>query len=186
VEILKQLECAFDTTGRIVAGVRPDQLSEPTPCKEWDVRTLLGHVTGVVTRFGSTARRESPPDQEPTDEIADDYAGAFRAAAESTLAAWASPGALDGTCRLPIGLELPATAAASINVVDTLVHGWDMASATGQSVTIDPALAAAALEFCQQAITDDIRNSGSFGPILPVADDAPPTDRLVGFLGRQP
>ncbi len=191
MEILEQLEGAFGTTGRIVAGIQPDQLSEPTPCKEWDVRTLLGHTTGVLTRFGWTARRESPPEDAVTDaiadeEVADDFAAAYRAAAASTLAAWARPQALEGTCRLPIGMEIPAPAAAGINVVDTLVHGWDLARATGQALTIDPALATAALEFCRSAITDDIRDRGAFGPIVPVPDDATPTDQLVGFLGRQP
>ncbi|TMM14883.1 MAG: TIGR03086 family protein [Actinobacteria bacterium] len=186
MEILEQLEGAFGTTERIVAGIRPDQLSEPTPCKEWDVRTLLGHTTGVLTRFGWTARRERPPEDGVTDALAEDFAAAYRAAAASTLAAWAAPGALEGTCRLPIGVEIPAPAAAGINVVDTLVHGWDLARATGQARTIDPALATAALEFCRSAITDDIRERGAFGAIVPVPDDATPTDRLVGFLGRQP
>jgi uncharacterized protein (TIGR03086 family) len=186
VEILEQLEGAFGSTGRIVAGIRPAQLSEPTPCKEWDVRTLLGHTTGVITRFGWTARRESPPEEASTDKVAEDFADAYRAATASTLAAWARPQALEGTCRLPIGMELPAPVAAGINVTDTLVHGWDLARATGQTLTIDPALAAATLEFCRSAITDDIRKGGAFGPIVPVSDDASPTDQLVGFLGRQP
>jgi uncharacterized protein (TIGR03086 family) len=184
--MLEQLEGAFGSTGQIVAGIRPAQLSEPTPCKEWDVRTLLGHTTGVVTRFGWTARRESPPEDARTDEVADDFTGAYRAATASTLAAWAAPRALEGTCRLPIGMELPAPVAAGINAVDTLVHGWDLARATGQAMTIDPALATAALEFSRSAITDDIRNGGAFGPVVPVSDDASPSDRLVGFLGRQP
>jgi uncharacterized protein (TIGR03086 family) len=186
VEILEQLDGAFGSTGRIVAGIRPAQLSEPTPCKEWDVRTLLGHMTGVVTRFGWTARRESPPEDAPTDEVADDFPAAYRATAASTLAAWAAPHALEGTCRLPIGMELPAPVAAGVNVTDTLVHGWDLARATGQALTIDPALASAVLEFCRSAITDDIRQHGAFGPIVPVADDGSPSDQLVGFLGRQP
>jgi uncharacterized protein (TIGR03086 family) len=184
--MLEQLEGAFGSTERVVAGIRPAQMSEPTPCKEWDVRTLLGHTTGVVTRFCWTARRESPPEDAGADEVADDFAGAYRAAAASTLAAWAAPHALEGTCRLPIGMELPAPVAAGINAVDTLVHGCDLARATGQPLTIDPALATAALEFCRSAITDDIRHRGAFGPIVPVSDDASPSDRLVGFLGRQP
>jgi uncharacterized protein (TIGR03086 family) len=77
--------------------------------------------------------------------------------------------------------------AAGINAVDTLVHGWDLARATGQDSTLDAALATAALEFCRPAITDEIRaGRGAFAAIVPVADDASPTDRLVGFLGRQP
>src|SRR6266576_3054643 len=102
--MLEQLEGAFGSTGRIVAGIRPAQLSEPTPCKEGDVRTLLSHTTGVVSRFGWTARRESPPEDAGTDEVADDFAGSYHAATASTLAAWSAPHALEGTCRLPIGM----------------------------------------------------------------------------------
>jgi len=186
VEILEQLERAFGSTGRIVAGIRPTQLSEPTPCKEWDVGAVLAHATGVISRFRSTALRESPPSEMGDDRVADDFVGAYRAAAESTLAAWSRPQALEGTCRLPIGMEVPARAAAGINTVDALVHGWDLARATGQDPTLDPALATAALEFCRLAITDDIRARGAFAAIVPVSDEATPTDRLVAFLGRQP
>jgi uncharacterized protein (TIGR03086 family) len=83
-------------------------------------------------------------------------------------------------------MELPAPIAAGINVTDTLVHGWDLARATGQAMTIDPALASVVLEFCRSAITDDIRKGGAFGSIVPVAARASPSDHLVGFLGRQP
>jgi uncharacterized protein (TIGR03086 family) len=187
VEILEQLEGAFDTTERIVAGIRPEQLSEPTPCKEWDVRTLVDHTTTVLTRFRSTALRQPPPEGAATGDADDDFIGAYRAAAGSTLAAWSGPGALEGNCQMPFGAEWPATTAAGINVTDTLVHGWDLAKATGQDPALDPALAAAVLEFCRTAITDEIRaGRGAFGPMVPVPDDASATDRLVGFLGRQP
>jgi uncharacterized protein (TIGR03086 family) len=187
VEIVEQLRGAFDATGRIVAGIRPEQLSEPTPCKEWDVRTVVDHTTTVLTRFRSTALRQPPPEAGPTGDAGDDFVGDYRAAADSALAAWTSPGALEGNCRMPFGAEWPATTAAGINVTDTLVHGWDVAKATGQDATLDPALAAAVLEFCRVTITDELRaGRGAFGPVVPVADDASPTDRLVAFLGRQP
>jgi uncharacterized protein (TIGR03086 family) len=184
MEILEQLEGAFRSTGRVVAGIRPAQLNEPTPCKEWDVRALLDHTIGVVTRFRLTALRQ--PQGDAPAAVGEDFLGEYRAATEATLAAWAGRGPLEGTCLLPIGTEIPARAAAGINAVDTLVHGWDLAKATAQPVEIDPALADAALEFCRSFVTDEIRNRGAFGPIVPVADDASATDRLAGFLGRQP
>lgn len=188
MEILKQLEGAFDSTGRIVAGIQPGQLSEPTPCKEWDVRALLEHTIGVINRFRSTALRE--PHSEATllvrDDVGDDFIASYRTAADATLAAWSKPGALEGMARLPVGSEMPAPVAAGINVTDTLVHGWDLAKATGQQVVIDPALVEAALEFSRSFVTDEIRTRGAFGPVVPVPDEASATDRLVGFLGRQP
>jgi uncharacterized protein (TIGR03086 family) len=188
MEILEQLEGAFDSTGRIVGRIQPAQLSEPTPCKEWDVRALLEHATGVINRFRSTALREPAGDAPPSfrDDLGDDFFASYRTAANAALSAWSRAGALEGTCRSPAGTEIPAPVAANINFVDTLVHGWDMAKATRQQFAIDPALAEAALEFCGSFVTDEIRNRGAFGPIVPVADDASATDRLVGFLGRQP
>jgi uncharacterized protein (TIGR03086 family) len=183
VEILKQLEGAFDTTGRIVAGVRPDQLSEPTPCKEWDVRAVLAHATTVLVRFRAVALREPLP--EPTTEQPEDFVSAYRAAAESALAAWTSPGALEGTCRMPFGAEWPATTAAGVNATDILVHGWDLAKATGQPADLDGRLAAHVLGFAEQALTPQTR-APRIGPALTVAADASVTDRLVAFLGRQP
>jgi uncharacterized protein (TIGR03086 family) len=67
------------------------------------------------------------------------------------------------------------------------VHGWDLAKALNVDPTLDPALAAAALEVAKQIVTDDRRGPGKgFGPALAAPAGASPTDALVAFLGRRP
>ena len=181
------LDGAFDETGRIIAGVDAMQLGAPTPCSEWDVRALINHVTSVVARMRfSAARAAATPGLEDEDFVANDPGPIFQRVAAATLAAWSEPGALDGTCVLPTGRDVRADVAARVNFVDTLVHGWDLAVATGQDATIDPALAGAALEFSQGFVTDELRGPGRpfRAPVAPPVG-ASPTDELVAFLGRR-
>jgi len=184
MDTLKLLARTFESTGRIVAGVRPDQMGAPTPCREWDVRALLDHAIGVIAGFAAAAAGEDPSGEPPT--IGHNPQPAFDTAARATLDAWHRPGALEGMCTIAHGITVPAQVAAGINLIDTLVHGWDLARATGQDSSLDPELATAALEISRQVVTDDIRTSGAFGPAVPVADAASPTEALVAFLGRHP
>ena len=184
MDTLKLLERTFESTGQTLAAVGPDQLSDPTPCPEWDVRALLDHVIGVVAGFGAAAARESAPPA-PV-EVGDEPLAVYQSVARDTLDAWNRPGALEGTCTIGHGLTVPAGVAAGINILDTLVHGWDIARATGQDTTLDPELAAAALEIARQVVSDDIRQSGAFGPPVPLSGPASPTAELVAFLGRRP
>ena len=182
------LDGAFDSTGRVMAGVEADQLGAPTPCSEWDVRALVNHTTSVVARMRfAAARAAATPGLEDDDFVGSDPGAIFQRIAAATLAAWSEPGALDGSCALPNGREVPADAAARVNVVDTLVHGWDLAVATGQDPTIDPALASAALEFSHAFVTDELRGSGRpFRAAIESTAAASPSDELVAFLGRRP
>ena len=181
------LDQAVTSTGKVVAGVRPDQLDAPTPCAEWDVREVLNHVIGVSVAFSHAAEGDpfSRPDHLTDYFEGDGYAAAYDAATERLLAAWRTPGALDATVRLSFG-DVPGSAAASINFVDVLVHGWDLARATGQHPNVDPDLAEAALEVSHDLITDQIRSAGAFGPEVAAPAGAPAPDRLVAFLGRTP
>lgn len=73
-----------------------------------------------------------------------------------------------------------------MHVVESLVHGWDLAEATGQPSDIDPDLCAVAWDNVQ-GVTDELRGAGRpFRPAIGVPDDAPAADRLVAWLGRQP
>lgn len=185
--MLDCLDGAFAATGRIIGKVTPDRLGDPTPCTAWDVRALINHITGVLALMAATASGAAPPKEMPTDWVGTDPAAIFEEAARATLAAWSQPGALDGTCRLPNGLELPAIGTARRNFIDTLVHGWDLAQALGLDATLDPALAAAALEASHEIMSEDLRGVGKpFAPVMAVAEGAPPGDQLLAFLGRHP
>lgn len=183
MDLIAALAQTFDHTHGVIAGVQPDQLTNPTPCTEWNVRGLLGHTLGVVAGIGAAVGGEAPsaPDSFVLD---DDAAAQFRALADRTLAAWTATG-LDGETNIGAG-PMPRQAAISINLLDTATHSWDIARATGQPEALPADLAVMVLGLCKQVVTDEVRGFAGFAPAIAVADDADPTTQLIAFLGRQP
>jgi uncharacterized protein (TIGR03086 family) len=210
-DVIDLLEQGYAWTAARVAQVGPDDLDTPTPCEGWQLRQLLDHMLGSLERLAAAAESEgaagdeaAPADrrdarmqadsasqagdprqaqaQTPTDRLGDDCGqAAFDAARRRALAAWRRPGVMAGTCELPLG-TLPAPAAAHINLVEVVVHGWDVSQATGEAAAIPPELAEPMLEFSRQAV--DPARGRAFGPDLAVGDTV--GDRLVAFLGRKP
>jgi uncharacterized protein (TIGR03086 family) len=189
VDPIAALGPAYANTERIVRGVRADQLTSPTPCPSYDVRGVANHLVGVLEIFTAALHGEA----RTMDDLAADFVGtdpgeAFARAAAANLAAWARPGVLEETLPAAFG-PIPGQIAVHLNLGDVLVHGWDIARATGQ----DPALPAEGAElmlgFMRQMMQPEMRSEGpdaTFGPEVDVPDDAPVADRLVGFAGRDP
>jgi uncharacterized protein (TIGR03086 family) len=180
MDLLVSLDRTFQHASGVIDGVSPDQLDQPTPCDDWVVRDLLGHMIGVVGQLGATARGAPPP----AFELGPDPGVQFRDIARDTLAAWSAPGALDQTIDGGAG-PMPARVLANINLVDTATHSWDLAAATGQPRVLPDDVADAALQASREVVVPALRE-GRFGPPVPVADGAGPTDQLVAFLGRTP
>jgi uncharacterized protein (TIGR03086 family) len=182
------LDRTLAQTEAIVARVRPEQATLPTPCASWDVRALVNHLVHDVRQFTAAVHGgESGP--KDADVIGDDWAGAYRQAASALLAAWRRPGALEGTIRLPFG-DFPATWRLGQQIADLAVHGWDVAKATGQPTDLDPEVGQFALDWSRENLKPEFRGdeaSGrAFGPEVAVAADAALYDRLAGFFGRDP
>lgn len=178
-------ERAIQWTGRVVAGVRDDQLDCETPCADWDVRALGNHIIGNHWLFAGIASRAGAPPAMPADYMEGDRVGAYEEGAAATLAAWRREGALEETFDLPLGRRT-GEETVRIAFVDNLVHGWDLAEATGQDTAIDPELAGAALEAAREIVNEDLRAMGLYKPEVPVPEGAPVHERLVAFLGRTP
>ena len=188
---LSTMKAASAASERVVAGVRPDQLGLPTPCAEWDVRAVLNHLLGTLS-LGAALLTDRPPSVEmgPGGLPARDLVGAgtdlgtaYRAGVDGLLAA-ADGDALGRVHSTPLG-EMPGLVLGGFATLDVLVHGWDLAVATGQPVEFDEELVERVLGFARQAITEQTR-APRIGPEVPVAADAPAVDQLVGFLGRRP
>lgn len=184
-----QLAEALDATGGLVAGIRDDQWTDATPCDEWNVRQLLNHLVAGNRLFARSVRGEAaPPDLASwatSDMLGDDAADAYRKAATELVEAFARPGALEQTVAVPIG-EIPGMVALNLRIVEALVHGWDLATATGQAAPHhDEALAEQALAFTEAALSDIPPDRRPFGPPQPVEDGAPALDRLAARLGRE-
>ncbi|GAA3233586.1 TIGR03086 family metal-binding protein [Nonomuraea helvata] len=166
---------ATERTVELVRTVRQDQLGLPTPCAKFDVKDLVSHLEWVAEMFESLAGKGPRLEQGP-------YAGDFPERAERTLAAWSRPEAWEGTSP---DMGLPMGVLAHMYLVDMVVHGWDLARATGQKYEPAPEAVSRALHFTDQMVEMG-RQRGAFGPPVAVPDDAPAFDRLLGVIGRDP
>lgn len=189
---IAQLARALDAAGEVVAGVAPEEWPAPTPCLGWTVRDVANHLVGGNDLFARILAGEQLPAREElvaagrTDRLGDDPLGAYRASARELLAAFRGEGVLEQTFSVPVG-AVPGIAALHLRIVEALVHGWDIARATGRPVRFPEELAEAALEFTRRtlpAVPAAPPGKGPFGPPRPVADDAPAIDRLAALLGR--
>jgi uncharacterized protein (TIGR03086 family) len=171
---------------RVVAGIRDDQLGDPTPCADTPVAGLLAHLVGLTTAFRMAAEKTPVPGQASAsaDDLPPDWRTRIPAQLDALVAAWQRSSAWEGTAQAG-GVTMPAPVMATVALDEVLVHGWDLAVATGQHYTADPASVAACTEFAAQAAAEG-PTAGLFGPSVPVPDDAPPLDRLLGLTGRDP
>jgi uncharacterized protein (TIGR03086 family) len=185
MDIVELYERALDQAGQIVAGVSPDQFGLPTPCSEWDVRTLLEHVVGGNWNSAATAE-SSPPQRGGTEDLlGDSPAEAYQRSAEAVKRAWREPGRLDQLYEMPMG-TLPGQAVLSVRLLETITHGWDLARATGQAPAFDDELVQAAMAVAQANLGGERPPGFPFAPAVEVRDDLPAIDRLAAFMGRQP
>jgi uncharacterized protein (TIGR03086 family) len=172
-------------TGNVIAGVGPAQLDDPTPCPEMTVGGLVDHLVGWIRSFAAAANGRTY-EGDPTAVDTDDPVGDFRASADSLVAGWREHG-FDREVSITGGPGMPADMVFNITVMEYLTHGWDLAVATGQPVPYTDDEAEEVLGRARRTLPPEFRGEGkSFGEIVPVPDDAPAIERLVGFLGRRP
>ncbi|MFP5019530.1 TIGR03086 family metal-binding protein [Pseudonocardia phyllosphaerae] len=173
----------------LAAAVPDEHLADPTPCDEFDVRTLLAHLVTTVRRPASIAAGTDPMAHELVSaDVLDDPAPAYVAEAAALRDAFTGPtgdALLDRVAQLPFG-EVPGRAALWAFLNETLVHGWDLAVATGQGPEAEPDLAAAALEAARAYLPAERRGGPiPFGPVVEPAPGAGPTERLANWSGRE-
>ncbi len=176
---------ALTWVGGLVARSRG--LERPTPCAEYDVRALLGHIVATVERarvvgedgdvFAQPVVVTGVPDDGWTDALA--------AASDKTQAAWADDTLLDRPSTVPWG-RVPGRGALWGYLNEALVHGWDLAIATGQDAEADPVLAEAAMAAMQRFLPAGMRGDGiPFDAAVEPASGAGPTERLANWSGHR-
>ncbi len=184
-EMIDQMERAIADVEPIVGAIGRESFALPTPCADFDVRGLIGHLIGGMRGFadvgeGGALSFDLDPDLDTEDALAE-----YRSAASRLVAAWRAPGAMERTYDMPwgqmLGMQLVGYA-----FLEVLTHGWDLAKASGLGRTIDSALAEAALASARMWVDEGARTPVLFGPEVAIADDAPAPDRLAAFLGRRP
>lgn len=173
---------ALDGTQILVSGVETNQMAFPTPCQEWNVRELLNHMVGGNRSYAGIARRNQRRRAPGEDVLGEDPVEAYRQSAEDIKQAWSDPLLLDEMLPSHLG-EMSGRTVLGIHLVETVGHGWDLATATGQQTQFDPDIVQAAIEIVQGVLTELPRGTW-FGPQLEAGDDLSEIDRLAAFLGR--
>jgi len=161
-------------------------LSRPTPCSEWDLRTLLEHLDealDVITECVDTGRISLHPGDGRAGDGGTDPAATFLARAGALRHAWrraGQPRAITIADR-----SLTATVVAATLALEIAVHGWDVSQASGRARPIPPALALGLFAICPLVI-DNASRQRLFASAVDVSPQASPGDVLVAFLGRTP
>jgi uncharacterized protein (TIGR03086 family) len=170
-----------------VRGVAPAMLDRPTPCSDYDVRALLGHLVATVDRARVIAGGGDPRTLPVVvTEVPDDsWAAVLATAVDRTTAAWSEDAVLDRPATVPWG-EVPGRIALWGYIGEALVHGWDLAVATGQHTEADPDVAVATLAAAQTILPAAIRGGDvPFAAVVEPAPDAGPTERLANWAGHR-
>ena len=176
---------AMAATQRIIDAVPVDRWHASTPCTEWDARQVANHIIGE-NLWAAELFQGKTIEQVGTaldgDLTGDDPATAYRRSVQVARDAVEAPGAMVSICHLSFGDYSGADYAAQL-FMDALIHGWDIASGTGQNTRLDPELVAACQPIAQE-LTRQFRQAGVFGEDLPVDAAADPQTRLLALLGR--
>ena len=185
------LEPATNTLTGLVEAVRDEQLTAPSPCADMMIGDLLDHVDGLAWAFTAAATKTLPADGGPgpsadASRLGEDWRPRIRERLANLARAWRDPAAWAGTTQAG-GFTMPAQVAGLVALNEVVVHGWDLAAASGQRFDCEPSLLEAAYGFVESAAAENPDGSpGLFGPRVAVPDDAPLLDRLIGLSGRDP
>ena len=176
---------AAERLARIVENIPDDALKDPTPCSEYAVGDLLDHVGGACLAFRAAAEKQPLAGAASGDatNLAPDWKTRIPADARALAEAWRNPDAWTGMTAAG-GVDLPGDIAGRIALDELVVHGWDLAKATGQPAAYDGPDVDAVLEQVLQVRAMGLE--GIFGPELPVPENASTFDRVLRLTGRDP
>ena len=178
MEPLIQLSKVAQLLDGVVSGIDPDDLDRPTPCSGFTVRGVLEHMIGGATAFAAAYRGRPADEPDLSDPLA-----TFTPTLADLGGAMSAPGALDQTVQAPFG-AVPGDTFARFVVLDGLVHGWDLATATGQPYEPSDELVAEVEAFARDAV-DPLRDGDTFAAALEPPEGASPIERLVAYTGRR-
>ena len=194
------LDRAIATGGVVIAGVGPEQLTDPTPCTDMNVRVLLAHLIGVLDRVAALGNGEDPFAVTEGPVPDDRWSDAWRESGRRAADAWSDDVVLEQPMALP-WIEGSGAEVLASYFSELTVHTWDLATATGQRPDWDDTVVVAAFDGASQilpaknrrALYEEISAARGlnevavpFAEAVPISDDAPAIDRLVAWNGRDP
>jgi uncharacterized protein (TIGR03086 family) len=183
IEGIGLLERAINYTLGSLRLVTPEALPRPTPCRDWDLRALLGHLDDSLTALYEAVDIGYVDVGGAVGPAAADPVALVRDRARQLIGAWTNVARRD--CVSIGGNRLTAGVVTGTGAIEIAVHGWDVARACGQSRPIPRGLAEELLDLSPFFVTGDDRPDRFAAPI-DVPPLAGPGDRLVAFLGRRP
>ena len=181
MELMELHRRAVEHWAARVAAVKNEQWGDPTPCAEWSVRQLVNHVVSeelwaAPLLGGQTI--EEVGNQFDGDVLGDDPLGRARMAADEAMAIVEAIVPGGGRVQLSYGEEDMGEYVRQM-CADHLIHGWDLAAATGGGTSMDPELVAeVGVWFAEREAM--YRDAGIVGPRPSSAGD-PQSDLLAGF-----
>lgn len=176
----------------LITSVPDADLGRPTPCTEYTVGDLLDHIAGVTIAFGGAAGKAggAAANMGPSGDAANlvpDWRSSIPRRLTALVDAWRNPEAWSGMTRVG-GQDMPAEVVGIITLGELVVHGWDLARATGQDFDPDPGTLVPLYNLVVKTFGsgDNAARGPAFAPAVPVPSDAPMMDQVLGLLGRDP
>ncbi len=187
--VLHDLTPAARAVEDLLPGISEEQLADPTPCPDYTVKGMLFHLLTLSTAFRAAAEKDLGPltataPESMNPELPPDWRTQLPVRLDELVAAWRRPDAWDGQTQVG-GVDLPGAAAGQVGLNELVIHGWDLARATGQHFDPGEACAAASYDLLSESADPAIRPP-IFGPVVPVPATASLLDRAVGMSGRDP
>jgi uncharacterized protein (TIGR03086 family) len=186
------LEPAARRLADLVGGVPDDLLDAPTPCPAYTLGDLVEHVGGAASAFTGAAAKDlgDATSQGPSGDasrLGDDWRNRIPRDLAGLAEAWRDPAAWTGMTKAG-GVDLPGEVAGLVALDELVVHGWDVARATGQAYEVDTASLDAVRGFVAQFSEPGMEEAraGLFAAVVEVPENAPLLDRVIGLTGRDP
>ncbi|TVR28582.1 MAG: TIGR03086 family protein [Ilumatobacter sp.] len=183
MEPTRQLDVIIPALEATVDRIQGMQMNDPTPCSEFTVHDVLNHMMVGGGTFSYMFRGEDPPHLTPPPVYGWVPKKEFCEVMDDLLDSVHSPGAMERPISSPVG-EVSGETFARFVAVDGLIHGWDLATATGTTFEVPDDVVAEVDEFARTAITPELRENGMFAAPTAAPPDTSPLERLVAFSGR--
>jgi uncharacterized protein (TIGR03086 family) len=183
MEPIEQLSHILPKLKATVDRIQVMQMNDPTPCSEFTVHDVLNHMIVLGGSFSYWFRGEEAPEPGPSGVYGWVPTAEFREAMDGLFASVTSPGAMERLVKTPMG-EMPGETFARLVAFDGLVHGWDLASSTGQDYELPDNVIAAVDEFARSAVGPDMRDGDTFKDATCAPEGASQLERLIAFSGR--
>jgi uncharacterized protein (TIGR03086 family) len=176
IDHLSSAEASLAVLLGVLRKLTPEDREKATPCENFTAHELLEHLAGSLKQIGGALGADVSDDAGAGPEVR------IAGLAQATLEAFSRRG-FEGTIDMGFA-ELPATVVAGIVNLELLVHAWDFAKATGQELVVSDVVTDHVEALALVTISDQVRASGSFAAVQPVAETASSLERLIAFTGR--